>query len=133
MLKKFIFYLALCLPSISYAGQDILIPAGTYTTGQTSQNVVRGVEYKAHFVINVTAASGSFTPIIEAQDYVGNYYTLLQGLPITSTGITILKIGPGIGPIPNAATSDYLPDVYRIRVTQSGGSFTYGVTLNRGQ
>ena|ERR1700757_2918123 len=123
--------------SLVYASQDILIPTAAYTTTQSSADQVKSQENKAHFIINVTSVAGggaTITPVIEGKDYNGNYYTILQGLAISTTGITILKVGPGIGQVANAASNDYLPDIYRIRFTVSGaGSFTYGVTINRGQ
>lgn len=82
-----------------------------------------------HLVIDVTAvtASPSVVPTIDGHDRLsGKWYNLLTGAAITATGTTVLKIGPGIGSIANAAANDILPA--RLRLTMTHGdadSITY--------
>ncbi len=81
-----------------------------------------------HFIINVTAGSGfNVTPKIEGK-FGSTYYTILTGAAITTTGITVLKVYPGLSASPNAAANDMLPRVWRVTMTHlDGTSATYGV------
>ncbi len=85
-----------------------------------------------HLVINVTAmaASPSVVPTIDGIESVtGTAYNLLTGLAIVATGITVLKIAPGIASIANASASDRLPNNIRITMTHGDAdSITYTVT-----
>ena len=84
-----------------------------------------------HFQINVTSitATPSITPTIQGKDPVsGTYYDILVGTAITTTGITILKVYPGILAIANGAASDILPRTYRVSVAHGDAdSITYSV------
>jgi len=84
-----------------------------------------------HAIIDVSAvtATGSITPIIQGKDPVsGNYYDILQGLPITTVGTNVIKVFPGISAIVNASANDLLPRTYRLRVTHLNAvSMTYSV------
>jgi len=85
-----------------------------------------------HAIIDVSAvtATGSITPIIQGKDPVsGNYYDILQGLPITTVGTNVIKVYPGISAVVNASASDLLPRSYRLRVTHLNAvSMTYSVS-----
>jgi hypothetical protein len=72
----------------------------------------------AHFTVNVTTAtSGTYTPKIQGKDPIsGTYYDILVGPAISTTGITILKIYPGINSITNGAASDILPATWRVQL-----------------
>lgn len=92
---------------------------------------------RLHAVINVSAAQGStasFTVSIEGQipgSTTG--YDLLVGSAITSTGRTVLKVGPGIAASANAAAQDMLPSAIRVTSTHAGAqTLTYSVGLNLG-
>lgn len=84
-----------------------------------------------HVIVNVSAltATPSITPIIQGKDPIsGTYYDILEGLPITTTGINILKVYPGISAFVNQSASDILPRTYRVRVTHADtDSITYSV------
>ena len=84
-----------------------------------------------HAIISVTAVipTGSITPIIQGKDPVsGNYYDILQGLPITTVSTNVIKVFPGISAIVNSSASDILPRIYRLRVTHLNGvNVTYSV------
>ena len=85
----------------------------------------------AHIIINVTSitATPSVVPTIQGKDPIsGTYYTLLTGLAITTTGITILKIYPGITALANGSANDILPRYWRITMTHADAdSITYSV------
>lgn len=84
-----------------------------------------------HVIVNVSALSAtpSITPIIQGKDPIsGTYYDILEGLPITTTGINILKVYPGISAVVNASASDILPRTYRVSMTHADtDSITYSV------
>lgn len=102
--------------------------ATTDTADQTDENA-EGV----HVIIDVTAVTGTtptLTPRIQGKDPAsGGYYDILVGVAITATGMTVLKVGPGLAATANAAASDVLPDVWRLRCDIGGTtpSFTFSV------
>lgn len=118
-----------------FGGQDTILANGARTATITTPAIYKSTEQRVHIIINVSVVPGTdtITPRIEAQDFIGNWYTVLQGAAISTTGVTVLKLGPGIGAITNGASNDYLPDVYRIVIAASASSsFTYYVAINKG-
>jgi hypothetical protein len=86
--------------------------ADTNSPDQTNYNWRGG-----HIIINVTVLTTSVIPTIKGKDPIsGTYYSLLVGSSIASTGITILKIYPGILAVANAAASDILPRTWRLEM-----------------
>ena len=90
-------------------------------TATTNSSVKNNYFYKgAHFVINVTSitATPSVVPVIQARDdfATSTYYEVLRGTAITTTGINVLKVFPGITPVPNLSANDILPVEYRLRM-----------------
>lgn len=84
----------------------------------------------AHIIINVSAITTSnLTVTIQGKDPIsGVYYDLLVGVVITGTGITILKIYPGITAVANASASDILPRTFRVNcIKGDASSWTYSV------
>jgi len=85
----------------------------------------------AHFVIDVSLdpASASITVTIEGKDPLsGEYYDILVSAAIDSTGITILKVYPGISTLANGAASDILPRTFRVKVAAvDTDSLTYSI------
>jgi hypothetical protein len=84
-----------------------------------------------HCIINVSAlaATPSIVPTIQGKDPIsGTYYNILAGLPITTTGINIIKVYPGISAVVNASASDILPRTWRVAMTHADAdSITYSV------
>lgn len=94
----------------------LITAVGTITTqvspDQTNYNG-RGVKV---FVNMTQAASGSVTFAIQAKDPVsGLYVTLLSSAPITTNGLTMYTIYPGIAPTANLSASDVLPRTWRVQ------------------
>lgn len=121
--------------SNSYAGMDIILASAARTTATNSVDIYRTTETGIHVIFTITAqpGSGSITPEIDAKDSLGNYYPILIGTALTTTGTTILKVGPGIGAVSNGASADMLPDIYRVHVSvANSASYTYSVTINSG-
>lgn len=89
---------------------------------------------RMHVVIDVTAVVGtpSVTPAIDGYDTLsGKWYNLLTGLPIVATGTTVLKIGPGLTPIPNACAADMLPATLRLTMEHADSdSITYSAAAH---
>jgi hypothetical protein len=86
-----------------------------------------------HFVIVVTenAAAGSITPKVQNKDAAGNYYDVLVGTAITSTGTTVLKIGRGMTPVANNVATDQLSELFRVVVTHNNANqITYSGCVN---
>lgn len=114
-----------------------IIASGTYSATQTSADITNGGYKCGQIFVNVTAATGSpsFTPHIQGKDQLsGTYYDVLIGPAITATGVTVLKVCPGLQPSPNGATSDLLPYQWRVQMLWSGtGSETFAVSANLNQ
>lgn len=84
-----------------------------------------------HLTVNVSSitATPSIVVNLQGKDPIsGTYYTLLSSTAITATGLTVLKICPGIAPIVNRATSDILPLTWRVNVTHGDADpITYSI------
>jgi hypothetical protein len=112
----------------------LILPAGiraaTTTTGNFKNKLHRGL----HLVINVTSVPGVDTVTPKIQGYnpnTGLWYTLLTGTAISTTGINVLKIYPGISASANASASDFLPEIWNLVMTHSAGTnFDYSVVAN---
>jgi hypothetical protein len=76
--------------------------------------------------VNVSAMSGSGTSLtvtLQGKDVVsGQYYTVLTSAAITTAGLTVLRIYPGISASANAAANDVLPPVWRVTYAIAGTS-----------
>ncbi len=111
------------LPLIEYAERS---------SSETSSTITNYNHKGAHFffVVDAIAADATITPSISGRDPETNLrYDILVGTTITTTGITVLKIYPGIGQIPNGSASDILPTNFRVEADYGGtGTITYSVT-----
>lgn len=140
-MKKFLLVTVLSVLSLlsltASAGSDTIRALSATTSTYTSDDIVKDNKARgAHFIFVVSAVTGgsSITPKIQGKDKLGNYYDILVGSAITSTGTTVLKIYPGIGVVANGSAADLLPLVYRVVVTNTGGgSYTYSVTQYSGE
>lgn len=116
----------------------IVIPAATYSATQDSALFKNVNARGAHFIINVTAITGtpSITVKIQGRDPAKIFspfvfYDILVSLPITAVGVNVLKVYPGINTIPNAAASDILPWQWRVRVEHADAQdIAYSVGAN---
>ena len=105
--------------------------ASAARTIATNSADITNVNYRgAHIWVNVTAyTAGSITVTIQGKDEVsGTYYTLLVSPAIVATGLTVLKVYPGITAAANASASDIMPRLWRASVAVgSADSVTYSV------
>lgn len=87
----------------------------------------------AHVVVDITSLSGvNVVPKIFGYDQVsGKSYLILAGSVLTSTGTTVLKVGPEFTAGANIA-KDYMPANWYVDVTVSGGTgatFSVGASI----
>lgn len=101
--------------------------ATTSSATQTNPNA-RGVHVSINISVS-TASTASLVPKIQAQDPVSTtWYDLLIGTALTTTGITVLKVYPGIGVVSGGAASDVLPLTWRVAVVPgTADPVTYSV------
>lgn len=110
------------------------LPSAARTSDTTSSVRLNPTNRAGHFIVNVTAVTGSaqITVQIEAEDDLsGVWYPLLISNPITTTGTTVLKIGPGYVPVPGLTAADNLPLNLRAFVDHlNADSITYSINAN---
>ena len=102
------------------------------STTTTSSEIVNYSYRGLHLVINVTSVPGTDTITPKIQGVANDIsYDILIGSPISTTGLTIIKIYPGISAIANVSANDILPNKWKVIMTHSAGTnFTYTVTAN---
>lgn len=91
---------------------------------------------RVHVIVNVSAyTSGTWTPRIQGKDPAsGSYYDILVGAPITSTGLTVIKAGPGLWPRSLGSTPDFVPVTWRVQMTGTAtpsATFSVGVNIEQ--
>lgn len=96
----------------------VIFPLAPQTSTQSSIDQTNTFWRGAHVVINVTAyTSGNFTPKIQAKEILsGSYYDILSGPALSSTGITVLRVYPGIPAVVSSTASDMLPTTWRVQM-----------------
>lgn len=111
-----------------------LLPIVTRTSSTNSPNFTNYDSKGGHFILNVTTVSGSASIVLTVQghDSVSNsYYDILVSSAITTIGINVLKVYPGIATLSNGAASDLVPRTFRVSVAHAtGDSITYSVGCN---
>ena len=124
-MKKILFVLLFlatnCFAQVSATyNTNVTYFASGVQTGATvnSADMVNTSFHGGHFIINISAyTSGNYTVHIQGKDPVsGTYYDILVSPALSATGITILKVMPGITTQANAATADILPLIYRVQL-----------------
>lgn len=102
-------------------------------TATASSADVTNLSYRGvHVIINVTAyASGTWTPTLEGKDPVsGNYYTICTGTVISSVGLSVFKVYPGVFAASqnDPVCLDFVPRTWRVTMTgASTPSSTFSV------
>lgn len=102
--------------------------AGTVATGNLDTTQSKG----CLVLINVTAVTGSLTVTLQGVDPVsGATYNILASPAISSTGLTVLRVYPGLTASANAVANDVLPVVCKVSSTVATGpaSATIGIEL----
>lgn len=116
-------------------GSNVSVGILAATARTSTTNSADQVNYNCrglHLVVDVTSVPSIDTVTPKIQGIAnGVYYDILVGSPISATGITVLKVYPGIAAIANASANDILPLHWRVVMTHSAGtSFTYSVSAN---
>ncbi len=113
------------LPSVARAAAGDVISA---------YNDLSHTRLGGHFVIRTSAivSAPSVVPNIEAQDPLSlQWYPILTGAAITATGLVVLRVYPGVANTANLSVSDFLPPIWRVRMTHGNtDSITYSVSAN---
>lgn len=109
-----------------------VVLASTARTSDTNSDSQKNDRHKGgHFVIDVSSITSApdITPRVQGFDPVADeWYDILVGSSITTTGTTVLKVYPGIEPSANGAANDILPQRWRVRVVHANtDSITYSV------
>lgn len=85
------------------------------------------------FRFNVTAVSGGASVVVKIYGYdplTGTTHLILESAAITATGLTVLRVAPGLTPDANLTVNDFLPSNIKVDVEHSvpGSSITYQMT-----
>jgi hypothetical protein len=134
--KKLLAILALCCAALPcFAQQNVndngsVLPSASYTaTTVNSTTLINSYSAGGHIIINVSAwNAGSYTPHIQGYDQVsGQFYDILVGNAISSTGVTVLKVYPGVGIVANGAAADIIPQYWRVQLIGSTPNMTLSI------
>lgn len=111
--------------------QGTLLASTPRTATASSADINNLGNRGTHIIINVSAyTSGTWTPRIQGKNPItGVYYDILVGSGITGTGVTVLKVYPGMTAAANLAASDALPKTWRLQMT---GTLTPVATFSVG-
>lgn len=100
--------------------------AGTVTTGDLDTRQAIG----CILFINVTAVTGSLTVTLKGKDETsGNFYTILASPAIAATGMTVLRVYPGLVASANAVANDVTPVTCQISSAVVTGPATATVSM----
>lgn len=104
------------------------------TVATTFGNFVNVNHRALHIIVGVTVIGADGLVIdIEARELNPpfSFYPLLTSAAITSTGVTVLKIGIGFTPVPDLTANNMIPAVWRVVATPAGADpITYSINAN---
>jgi hypothetical protein len=107
-----------------------ILPSAARIDNVTGTDIVVADKFRAaHVVVDVTAGTGfNLIFTIKGKDKASEKdYTILASPTINATGTTVMRVGPELTAGANIA-KDYIPYVFHVDVTQSGGvSATYSI------
>lgn len=120
----------LAVTGVSQTGTINLLASAARTATETSPNQVSSCK-GCYVIINVTALTATplVTPSIQGVDPIsGTLFTIATGPVISTTGITVMRLYPGITASPNLAFNDLLPSTWNVKMTHADAdSITYSV------
>lgn len=100
--------------------------AGTVTTGDLDMRQCIG----CLIFINVTAVTGSLTVTLQGKDETsGTYYNIIASPAIAATGMTVLRVYPGLTAAANATVNDVTPVTCRLSSVVATGPATATVSI----
>lgn len=113
--------------------EGTVLASAARTASVNSADLINYNSRGLHLIINVSAlaATPSIIATIQGKCPIsGTYYTILAGVAITTTGINIIKVYPGISAVVGASASDLLPRTWRVAMTHGDAdSITYSVAF----
>jgi hypothetical protein len=120
---------------VEHGNDGVDVAPSASRTVTTSFGTFVNVNHRAlHLIVDVTViGADSLTIDIEGRVLFPpfNFYPILTSAPITSTGVTVLKVGIGFSPILNLTANDLIPYVWRVTATPSGADpITYAMAAN---
>lgn len=118
------------VPSKTNANALLTLTAANAVAAPTSQDIDVSQFGGLYLYVNISAISGTtptLTVTIQGKDDVsGQYHTILASAALNATGLTVLRIYPGLTAAANLTANDVLPKT--IRVTTAIGGTTPAVT-----
>jgi hypothetical protein len=114
----------------AHAARTVDPIVGVQSPNAAATFIPRGI----HVFLNVTAVAANPSIVLTIQGFQGLgltfFYPQLISAPITTTGIYIFKVAPGITAVPDLSAADFLADFWAIEVVHANvDSITYGVTV----
>ena len=112
------------------------MPSTTFDTGNMITHTaasagVNGPDMDGSFCkgmalfINITAITGTsptLTVTLQGKSAVsGQYYTILASAALTTTGLTVLRVYPGLTAAANTVANDIIPNSWRV-ISAIGGT-----------
>jgi len=101
--------------------------SATFTGSDMVNNKFRGV--KVFIVVN-SVSGGNVTVNIQQKAPAADaatYGTILSSASITSTGLTVLTVYPGVTAASNVSVADVLPTLWRV-TTSAGATIDYTIS-----
>jgi hypothetical protein len=96
-----------------------------------SADIQNSLAHEARCVVNITSITGNLTVTMYGKDAAaGQYYTLLASAALSSTGQTVLEVGPGLTVASNLVANDFVPPTWRVGAAISSGPVTATVSCS---
>ena len=122
------------VPSKPNANAVLTLTAANAASAPTSPDIDTGQFAGVFVYINVTAISGTtptLTVTIQGKDDIsGQYHTILASAAINATGLTVLRVYPGLTAVANATANDVLAKTMRITTAIGGTSPSVTATIS---
>lgn len=122
------------LPSKSNANAVLTLTAANATSAPTSPDIDTSNFGGVFVYINVTAITGTtptLTVTIQGKDDIsGQYHTILASAAISTTGLTVLRVYPGLTATANATANDVLAKTMRISTAIGGTTPSVTATIS---
>lgn len=99
----------------------------THTAASAGANGVEqnaGASKGVMLFVDITAITGTsptLTVTLQGRSPTGLYYTILASAALAATGLTVLRVYPGLTAATNTIANDVLPEAYRV-ITAIGGT-----------
>lgn len=101
------------------------------TTTATSADQINVAQRGIHLAVTASPyATGVYTPVVQGKDPAsGNYYTILSGTAINTTGTTVFKVYPGLTAVASSVVSDIIPYTWRVQLQGSASPINMTVQV----